>query len=231
MSLSKLKQVDNRSRMVIFGYIRRFETKHQHVTIPMMIQYLFLIYYWINEKFTVHGDDIKLEQDGKVATRLKKIIAPYHTAYGNHTIDLADTSIIAYQWTFQIRDIPFKNLSPICIGIDASSDKYISHDFTAAYYNHCEFYSIGSNNNVYNRRWSEWSDNNLKLLRKWRKDDILVLLLNVQSKNFKIKMDGQEGLIANNIWFQNTKYNLGVALPHENARVELIDFQTFHRNA
>ena len=116
MSLTKIKSVDNETKLEIFGYSRRQE-KQLSIVIPIMIQYIIMFYYWINERFTVHGKAIKLQNNGKVAMRLweEEDEELFNTVYGNNVINFDDKSIKKYEWTFEI------NYCTICITFSASS--------------------------------------------------------------------------------------------------------------
>ena len=103
MSLVKARQVDFGSKSVVLGCIRQFETANGSLVIPIMIQYIILLYYWINEKFTIHGDDTTIQDHGTMA---KAIIYRYNTVYGNNkVINLNDSSIRFYKWTFKIETL------------------------------------------------------------------------------------------------------------------------------
>ena len=110
-----------------------------------MVQYIIMIYYWINEKFTIHGKGIELDSDCKIAKRLRRGNGKYNTVYGNNVIDINDSSIKCYQWTFEIIAITCYPFVAIAIGIDASGNKYHSNDFADRYINKNYFYSVASN--------------------------------------------------------------------------------------
>ena len=59
MSLLWFNKANKKTKNTIFGYSR----EHQHelsITVPMTIRYLFLAYYWIQEKFTQYEEPIDL---------------------------------------------------------------------------------------------------------------------------------------------------------------------------
>ncbi len=121
MSLSKLKTVDHETKSVIFGYCRMKMTELS-INLPTLIQYLFLSYYWIQEKFTVHGDYknlIHVKQFGNDWTYLS------NTVYGNSIIDYNDTSISKYIWSFRYIN---KSHYGIVFGIDFSNNQHINSE-------------------------------------------------------------------------------------------------------
>ena len=68
MSLSKIQDVDTRTKAIIFGYSRRYETQFK-MNIPVMIQYIIIGYYWIYDKFTIYGDNMTLFDAPKIGVR------------------------------------------------------------------------------------------------------------------------------------------------------------------
>eukprot|EP01084_Bolivina_argentea_P165237 287087_1 len=121
MSSSGLKHVDKRTKYVVFGYCRSYKTNN----IPLLVQYLCIAYYWIQEKFTVHGDQINVDVSNKIKGCNDCETAKYNTTYGNKIIDINDKSINTYQWTFKLLNMTRREHNidlPICIGIDASME-------------------------------------------------------------------------------------------------------------
>ena len=92
MALLRLKETDEKTKKIIFGYSRQQQNKLE-LNIPKMIQYLFLAYYWIQEKFTKYGKCMKVDASCKKVTRDTTAYSKYNTAYGNNVIDINDTSI------------------------------------------------------------------------------------------------------------------------------------------
>lgn len=58
--LKKLTGIENRIKHIITGYSREHENLFS-ISFPMMIQYLFMLYYWIDEHFTIYGDKLLLK--------------------------------------------------------------------------------------------------------------------------------------------------------------------------
>ena len=104
-----------------------------------------MIYYWIEETLTDHGDDLIVDKINKIITRKHKNGFMYNTCYSNNVIDINDTSIIQYKWTFTIST----HQRSICIGIDLSNNKDINSDFGCDM-NKNAFYCTGSNHLRYN---------------------------------------------------------------------------------
>ena len=51
MTLSKIRDIDSKFKDIVFHYIRQHEKKNKQLSIPMMIKYLCLQFYLIQEYF------------------------------------------------------------------------------------------------------------------------------------------------------------------------------------
>ena len=97
-SVKKLESVDNKTKCKIFGFAHNMESELS-ITIPIMIQYIIMTYYWINEKFTEHGGFLELNSNGTIAKTVSFASKPrlgrygLNTVYGNNVIDFEDTSV------------------------------------------------------------------------------------------------------------------------------------------
>ena len=70
--------------------------------------------------------------DKKIARADADTEHEYNTVYGNHVININDSSISMYKWTLKL--ISSQELNPMCIGIDASNNERINADFTNPFY-------------------------------------------------------------------------------------------------
>ena len=85
----------------IYGYVIEC-AKELVLIIPEIVQFVIMLYYWINEKFTSHGQGIKLDKNNTMATREKDdnwytYRSSYFSVYGNNVINIDDTSIVKYE--------------------------------------------------------------------------------------------------------------------------------------
>ena len=109
--LRKLNGIDDKFKDAAFGYIRRIEKKNKlFTTIPVMINYLCLNYYYAGEYFA------KCAFLTRVSNNRMTITAHgYGTSYGNVWIDPRIPQIV--RWTFKIgKD------STLTFGIVSSED-------------------------------------------------------------------------------------------------------------
>ena len=101
------QQIDNLTKLKICGYIREYEQNNNNeIILPMMIQYIIMLYYWINEKFCKHEKSLQVHGNSKIVTvkSFKDSLPWYHqfnTVYGNSIIVHEDTSIAKYKWSIK----------------------------------------------------------------------------------------------------------------------------------
>merc|ERR1712099_110545 len=99
-----LHQIDQITRMTITGYTRE-HIKKSNAQIPNEIEIVILCFYWIAEKFTLHGDNIRINEEGNIATMIDTVLrkdcwlSQYYTVYGDNAIHLDDEHVSIYKWT------------------------------------------------------------------------------------------------------------------------------------
>ena len=228
MSLSRLKSADDKTKYVVFGYSRT-KMNELAVEIPMMIQYLFLMYYWIEEKFTIHGKQLQIDSSNKnhiIGNNKTDYSHSYNTVYGNNVIDMNDTSIIEYKWTFE-----YSNIAPFgtYFGIDSSNNKWINDCIHRDRGNSNEkYYSICINGKIYNYDLEWWLNSH-----GYDEEGILHLKLNMKDKSLFFKMDNNKAWMSINtdVDFEDNKFNMAVSVPKwsaSNQSVKLISFDMTH---
>ena len=242
MSLSTLKQADDRTKCIIFGYSRQ-SAKALAVNIPLMMQYLFLKYYWIQEKLKLYGSGLLINEQGEIKDRFSgpSYEYKYNTVYGNNIIDFKDTSITRYQWSFKILKFEHyvHNFVPVCVGIDSSDNKHINDDFGSQRVNRSKFYAIGSNSYLYRQHLGP-----RKILSgfQWKNHDIIHFILDVDDTKFSMKLQRDNKPAVQYLFVtiqrQKTRYgadifdkwNLALTMPiQKDIIVQFIDFKTFQK--
>ena len=97
-TLKKLKQIDNRFKYAVFGYVRSMEPQLSHYNVPVLISYICLSYYYHNEYFAKKGDNVELSNNNMTVNKLN--VGWNNTTYGNIWIE-SDIDQIA-KWTFKL---------------------------------------------------------------------------------------------------------------------------------
>ena len=218
MSLKRLKLADEKTKCIIFGYSRE-NMQQFSINLPTMIQYLFLMYYWIQEIFTEYGDDIELDTNHQNLIRFTAGSYWYNTAYGNNdTIDINDISIARYIWSFR-----YVNLGGICLQFGISSTRCKNIQLSK---NQGIYYCYGTNGAVYshygNKAVSCYDD----------EEGIIHLILDVLEDKLLMSRNNEnkEYVVADNIDLKNNKYNMAVSGEvKDGEEIELISFKIVQR--
>ena len=105
MSLRDLLKVDNSTKYTVFGYVRKIETNQSSFhSIPTIVSYLCLQYFWHHEYFDKCGHQLEISNNRTSVTKVHSGIGWMNSCYGKTWIQ-SDINQIA-TWTFSIT-LPF----------------------------------------------------------------------------------------------------------------------------
>ena len=226
-SLLRGKRANFRTQSTVSGYLRQ----HDHCVSTadvQLIEYLITSFYWIEERFTLHGNELKLNESNLFAqgTQKSEQIGDFNTIYGNHVINTNDKSIIEYKWTLNYK---VGGRDCIVIGIDSSNDRMPNDDFTGTHSTHL-YYSVGTNGYTFCSK-----DSKYPTVGMFKPQGQMCLVLNLQLNTFKCSSNQDDspeewGTISDDVEFDGLEYNLAVAMTSfcEN-EIELVDFETIQK--
>ena len=231
MSFLKSKKANTKTKCTVFGFVREYLKKHS-LNIPMMIQYLFITYYWIDEHFTSIGKNTVLVTNRIARINVHGKHIKYNTVYGNDVINIKDKSISKYEWIFELvnPEIKYNAKFPICIGLDSSNNKYINTLFCSSRFDKDKYKKYGCWSNGFLNGYDHV--NPIMVQRtfadEWKDGDIICMALDVKEKKLKYSINGVKCMNIK-IDLKNQEYNLAVALSpaHQNT-IEIIDFNVYH---
>lgn len=234
MSLSLLKQADERTKCIIFGYSRE-SSICLSLNIPVMMQYLFMSYYWIQEKFVCDGKELSITGNQEIRGLQSTYTLRYNTVYGdNKVIDLRDKSIKRYQWSFKIcnlMDIHHLWDFPICIGVDSSGCKHGNNDFSNREFNKSKFFGFGSDSYFYQRYFQP---HHIIKGHKWKKGDMIHFILTVDGDKLITGLQvGNADIVRYKHDFDSScvdNWNLAISIPTSNENViQLLQFKALQQ--
>lgn len=228
--MQRLKNVDDRTKNIVFGYSRLSQTEC-NLNVPTMIQYLFMVYYWINEYFTDHGECITLDKNNIIATASDSNHYTFNTVYGNNVICIDDKSVKKYKWKVRMNKISLRSRT-IYFGIDSSDNKFIDGSFINTKLTNRRYFAIGSDG--YCHTWFKATKARSLYIEQ---TDTIEIILEIKDKdgNFRLSYnlcDGlAKGVIANDVKFDGNKFNFAVSIelpPNDfkTQQIELISFET-----
>ena len=119
--LKKIRLVNDRIKLLFFGYYHEIEKQISHFVPEVIISYC-ILYYYFAEQFTNHGQYIQLNQDKTIAKYINDTNknTKANTVYGSIKIEKSlHTKLV---WTLKIlKGTTIRGLSRMHIGIDSSN--------------------------------------------------------------------------------------------------------------
>ena len=203
VQFDKLKRVDQETKDVVTGFIKMIQTElDDDCIIPSLVVTKCILFYHLNEFFTVYGDHMCTSDD----TRTRLFIWDPHisreTGYGNVIIKNKYKCI--YVWNIKITNL---GIYDAFIGIDASNKENINAGFYRekghAYY---AFSPSGlKTSHVEHRVFKEYG-------KKMKVGDIVRMEVNTNDKTMKVYLNGEDlGIAHENILFDEREYYLAVS--------------------
>eukprot|EP01084_Bolivina_argentea_P145900 255598_1 len=220
-TVSSFKFCDDKTRDIVFGYIREIEQlMMSYSIIPTNIIHICLSYYLILEQFLECGNKhIIISNENKT---IKNIHSQWDTAYGAFEIDCNDkmNKNKIFQWTFFIH-----NHAQSCssIGIDETSRKYINT------YPDSRKQSVHYNFNSDRTKWICGTRKRGSAKYGFQADDIVIMQLDIdeQALKYEIIKKGEniqkEMCIINDIQVKDVTYCICIYLWVEGS-LTLTDF-------
>ena len=218
--LEKVKHVNNRTKLLIFGYIHEMEQTFSLI-IPELVSVICILYYYHFEHFTLYGYKMCINEIGTIATSDEHVQKfTFNTVYGNVPINTV-TECKKYRWKFKILSLP-RNGIHIYIGIDSSNKLCINDDFTDP--KHAAFksepwliFGWGSSGYKYDQRHSIWWGENCKM----KENDDIIMELDVNERSLAYTVNGEDqGVAFTNIDFKDKTYYLAITMAIGNVSIQ-----------
>eukprot|EP01084_Bolivina_argentea_P026656 49590_1 len=222
---AKLKRVDNHSKDLVFGYIRRIQNALSFRDIPPLVCHICLSYYYEDEFFSSAGTEVTISNDRMTIFKHANISGWSNTSYGNIWIDSHIPQIA--KWTIRTKSISANkgandlHLSGVYVFFlshdgkeneDCTSDEpvYGIADDTAFVIMACD----GDHAEIQSEEWRLPRDKNI------------VMVLNTNDATIScITGDKCVEIFTNIKISENIRYKLGINLYYQNDSVSLLDFE------
>ena len=226
-SLKVLKYIDQRTKFVVFGYIREYENKLSlYINISPGICYICLAYYFLGEYFEKAGNQFIISNDKMTVTKKQESYKYEYsnwnnTAYGKLWINSTIPQII--KWKFKINELGC--LSGICFCLvskdNRCNENCMSRDSKKDYpnYGFCNKLLTIINDD---EAIEEKSDD----AEKFEKNDIVLMIFNTIKREFYCQNADQINLITiKNIKIgDNIRYKMAIQMYDSFNSVQLIYF-------
>ena len=218
----ELKQIDQRTKDIIFGFIRQYQTEinNEDIIIPPLVIFTCLAFFWIREYFELSQIDatqqiITLSEDKLQITKTQR------NGWNNITLGsmcIKSTSQCIAKWTFMINELGDKNslISKLVFGIVNGVPKKPS------FWNKSGHYMLCDGGNAW--RDGDWHHNH----QQFKQGNKLQITLDL--KQAKIEFDIDDGkhteTLFNNIAIDETiTYRIAVALRAKKSVISLLHFE------
>ena len=195
-SFGSITKIDNRTKLIVNGYIR-LETKYH---IPSLIIHIIIWYFWMNERFSICGSTMKINCDGDIVRATKAL---RNTAYGTVFIDMNIPLICL--WRIKILKYQYEKYSQyhIFIGISSTNREYLNYGYQQSRYNHGSYNTMGCIQKKGMAKPRTFG-------QSFKENDIISMELNTMNKTLKFyKNDKSQGIAFTNI---PTKYKYYLAV-------------------
>ena len=205
VQFEKLKQVDQRTRDLVTGFIKSIEIQlNDDPIIPSLVVTICILFYHLGEIFTVCGDHMEVRDTGRGLSIFEQR-PTRETAYGNVIIN--DKYKCIYRWDIKILKFAFTEYDTF-IGIDSSNKEYINSGFYERYWD--TFYAFGLSA-------VKTSSNDVRVYEKFGKrikeGDVVRMEINTNDKTMRVCVNGEDmGIAHKDILFENKEYHLAVSL-------------------
>ena len=234
MSAFKLaKNVDERSKLLVFGYVRSVESALQLPNTPPLIMHLCLTFYYLNEYFARALRNCFVISDDKLTvTKIDEHPDWNHTICLNEEIQSMSNAIVTWQFKIIQRSVDeafdggnFIRTITMGFGILSNCsaiDKDIVYD-DPAFIPHYVAYDGSLGWKFKNGIGAGKS--NLRIVT----DDIVTFVLDLKQQLFTFKInDEADQILFDNITIsQDIKYTFGVQLNAKDDSVSLTNFSIF----
>ena len=229
-------------RNSVFGFIREFE-KQTSSSVPMMLKYLCLDFYFLRDRFGSHGAYIQVQDEGNSASfnvdKNPSDPTSNGTLYGCVPVGAFDNGIIEYRWTLQLVRCSTLFLA-LAVGLDASDRKWTNGHFCGE--NNSDRAHIGLEFNNWLRakkhanpqtvRWemtAAYERGSFLNSFALKKNDIIGLVLNVSDQTLSFSINQQLFATAKGLCLgDDTKYYLAITVPNGEAVLRMKSFSALH---
>ena len=221
LKLKQLKQINNKTRNSVFGYVRRIEKNNKlSSAIPDMISYLCLQYYSHGEYFKKSDKNIKITNERMTIERKVRYAGfADSSAFGKMLIDSNMNQIV--QWTLKINLMGINNEGDACFTIGITSNAKIWHKGTKG-----AAYAFKDTGNTIYKYDGEVTEIDKIDYDKIKHNDEIILTLNTKKREIRYKKKNHYASFG--IYCidrkQGLKYFLALLVASPHTVVTLTDF-------
>jgi len=171
--------MDNWVKYLIFGYIKQIQNEQSLTNIPLLINYLCILYFYENEYFDKIGDGITVSDDKLTITQTKPFKNNWmNTTYCKNWIESASNKVI--KWKFKMNKFSGTWSHNVCIGI-TSTDQCQNSDFTESKIG--TFYGFGDHIKLITNNDADYDYLSIGIFKE--NDEVLFILNLIEKKIYR----------------------------------------------
>ena len=222
MALKTAKSVDQKTRDIVYGFVKRMEKSLWFRNIPTEIYELCLAFYFLPEFFDkARRDCFKISDDKLTVTCIKRCNYNQHTIYMKKWIE--STSCCIAKWRFKINDRPSMPTSTsftFCGLASAYSEIMLVMDFSSRAPN----YSLGHGGQRFFNRYP--AEDSTTKMPTYKSGDIVTFTLDLDKNIFLCRVNESDDVVVfeDVVQKDDVKYIFVMQLAEKGNSVTLLDF-------
>ena len=221
-SQRKLKKIDRKSKLIIYGFIREIQTLLSQnkllYNIPLAIGNIILLFYFEMDEFDLFADGLQLSTDRRTVGVAKRIHEHWAGAYGTTGIN-SENNIRCY-WKIKI----MKEKGNMFIGVVTNRD--IQEPYQYKFYGNA-FYTFFNHGDCHGHgQVRDHLENEILYGKSYGQDDVVGMYLDLIQKEIHFGVNDKEYDIAfkNITCGSDIVYYLGISVHAIGNEMRIIDF-------
>ena len=226
--LKRLKNINNKYKYTVFGYIHQNEQELSLQIIPALIFYLSLLYYFHGECFDRCSENMEISHDKMTITRNSKLSTdnPWNNfAIGAISIDSMKKCLA--KWRFKLKHIERHRPSyyaHFVFHLLSNKDTFKMETLDSK--PDPPYYQYNANGKSFSHKEWQWSTKYWTL----EQNDEIILTLNTATRTFQYQKNNGQVVEINNIEQKiGLKYTLAVTMFDVKYSITLLDFDCIIR--
>lgn len=224
----QIKFIEQKDKDAVSGYVHKSQTQlpvdQPYYTIPSLIIYGILYYFYDPERFDECCKGLELNEDKTIVTHTAST-GDWKSVYGKTSIP-ADSKYI-YEWQFKILQRPGNGYGHHLFGIHSftNTNKIIDNDFSCSLmhknsgFNESEFYAICDTGDKYNNR-----EYDIQFGAKWEAGDVITMILDMNKRTLSYRRNKSDfGVAFEDMVFYGETF-MAIAMGKNGLSIELTSF-------
>lgn len=227
LSLKTVQKVDNRTKLLIYGFNRNCRKSlpedNPYYDIPDIINNICILFYWIKEFFNLHDAGIEILENGSLANKIS-VHSGWSTVYGDLVLNKPICKNTMIEYEMEINIIPGSGAFGICeVGYEREMFRRLiwNQDSHSVYSLHG---GCGPGLSLHGTGCGEQNPADVSS-KVHEREDHITMTVNIAGKElifFSIKQDKELGRFTN-IDYSTISYRFGASMTTPGNCIKLLD--------